>query len=224
MIVNLFKKILYSFYHCSSNKRYVSYLRKKGAEIGQGTVFLSPRKTFFDYGRSSYITIGKSCVICSGVTILAHDYSWSVLVKSHNLLYPSGGGPVVIGDNCFIGVNAMVLRNVSLGNNVIVAAGAVVTKSFGSNVVIGGNPAKEICSLDEYMERRKNSYINELKSNIQYIKKKFGRDPTEGELKNFCSLWSADERKMLAVSADEYKSCLKEKPLFENFEQMLNNL
>lgn len=118
----------------------------------------------------------------------------------------------------------MILRNVSLGNNVIVAAGAVVTKSFGSNVVIGGNPAREICSLDEYMERRKNSYIDELKSNIQYIKKKFGRNPTEGELKNFSSLWSLDERKMLAVSTDEYKACLKEKPLFESFEQMIDNL
>ena len=50
--------------------------------------------------------------------------------------------PIKIGDNCWIGGHAVINPGVILGNNVVVASGAVVTKSFGDNVVIGGNPAK----------------------------------------------------------------------------------
>lgn len=49
--------------------------------------------------------------------------------------------PILIGDNCWIGGHATINPDVQLGDNVVVASGAVVTKSFGANVVIGGNPA-----------------------------------------------------------------------------------
>ena len=55
------------------------------------------------------------------------------------------GKPITIGDNCWIGGSATIVPGVTLGNNVVVAAG--VTKSFGDNVVIGGNPAKIIKEL-----------------------------------------------------------------------------
>ena len=50
--------------------------------------------------------------------------------------------PVSIGDNCWIGGHATINPGVTLGDNVVVASGAVVTKCFGDNVIIGGNPAK----------------------------------------------------------------------------------
>lgn len=52
--------------------------------------------------------------------------------------------PIIIGNNCWIGGHATINPGVKLGHNVVVASGAVVTKSFGDNVVIGGNPAKVI--------------------------------------------------------------------------------
>ncbi|WP_339813384.1 DapH/DapD/GlmU-related protein [uncultured Imperialibacter sp.] len=55
--------------------------------------------------------------------------------------------PVMIGDDVWIGANAVILKGVSLGNRVIVGAGSVVTKSFPADTVIGGNPAKIIKSL-----------------------------------------------------------------------------
>jgi maltose O-acetyltransferase len=55
--------------------------------------------------------------------------------------------PVTIGDNCWIGGGAIINPGVSIGNNVVVASGAVVTKSFGDNVLIGGCPAKVIKKL-----------------------------------------------------------------------------
>ncbi|HAU27266.1 MAG TPA: maltose O-acetyltransferase, partial [Alteromonas australica] len=56
--------------------------------------------------------------------------------------------PITIGDNCWIGGMAVINPGVTLGNNVVVASGAVVTKSFGSNLVIGGNPARIIKTID----------------------------------------------------------------------------
>lgn len=59
--------------------------------------------------------------------------------------------PIVIGDNCWIGANAIILPGVSLGNHVIVGAGAVVTKSFfEDDVVIAGNPARIVKKLDRF--------------------------------------------------------------------------
>lgn len=58
------------------------------------------------------------------------------------------GAPITIGDNAWFGGGGTILPGVTLGDNVVVGAGAVVTKSFGDNVVLGGNPAKIIKMLD----------------------------------------------------------------------------
>lgn len=52
--------------------------------------------------------------------------------------------PVIIGDNVWIGMNATILKGVSIGDNSVVAAGAVVTKSVAPNTVVAGNPAVPI--------------------------------------------------------------------------------
>lgn len=69
--------------------------------------------------------------------------------------------PVVIGDNVWIGANTTILKGVSIGERTIVAAGAVVTKSFPKDVVIAGNPAKIVKKLagetdDKSAERKDN--------------------------------------------------------------------
>ena len=52
--------------------------------------------------------------------------------------------PISIGRGCWIGQNVTVLPGVTLGDNVIVGAGSIVTSSFPSNVIIAGSPAKVI--------------------------------------------------------------------------------
>lgn len=64
-------------------------------------------------------------------------------------------GKVVIGNYVYIGANALIMPGVTIGDNVLVAAGSVVTKSIPPRMVVAGNPAKIICSIDEYYERNK---------------------------------------------------------------------
>ncbi len=56
--------------------------------------------------------------------------------------------PVIIGDNVWIGMNAVILKGVHIGDNAIVAAGAVVSRSVPANVVVAGNPAVIVKQLE----------------------------------------------------------------------------
>ncbi len=80
-------------------------------------------------------------------------------------------GKVIIGDYVYIGSNALIMPGVTIGNNVLVAAGSVVTKSIPSRMVVAGNPARVICSIDEYYERNKSCNIR-TKSLSKSAKKK----------------------------------------------------
>lgn len=88
------------------------------------------------------IRFGNNCLVAPqvGIYTATHPLDPVERCKLGNEL----GKPVTIGDNCWIGGHATINPGVTLGNNVVVASGAVVTKSFGDNVVIGGNPAKII--------------------------------------------------------------------------------
>ena len=82
------------------------------------------------------IVIGDDTIFAPGVKIISADHDPADLKRWKK------EKPVVIGKNCWIGANAVILPGVELGDNVIVGAGAVVTKSFPSNVTIVGVPAK----------------------------------------------------------------------------------
>ena len=56
--------------------------------------------------------------------------------------------PIIIEDNVWITMNAIILPGVTIGKNSVIAAGSIVTKSMPSNSLIGGNPAKVIKEID----------------------------------------------------------------------------
>jgi acetyltransferase-like isoleucine patch superfamily enzyme len=100
------------------------------------TVILE-RKLHLDRLYPSGVHIGEYTLIGSGVTILSHDHCKRV--DGHPLLIDT-----YIGNRCFIAVNATILPGVHVGDEVIVGAGAVVTKNVPSNVIVAGNPARVI--------------------------------------------------------------------------------
>jgi acetyltransferase-like isoleucine patch superfamily enzyme len=88
------------------------------------------------------IVIGKFCIFAPNIGIISANHD---VYENAKHVY----GKVEIGDYCWIGMNAVILPGVKLGNFTIVAAGAVVTKSFENGYcIIGGNPAKVIKELD----------------------------------------------------------------------------
>ena len=88
----------------------------------------------------STIIIGNNCMLSSNINLRTGD-SHSIIDTKLNLrINPAQN--IFIGDHCWIGEGAKILKGVILENDVIVATGAIVSKSFPSNVLIGGIPAK----------------------------------------------------------------------------------
>ena len=119
----------------------IMYLRMVGVSIG--------KKCFISFGakidtRRGQLIIGDKCEITHGCVILSHDASAKRINRNDN-----GSGKVKIGNNVFIGVNSVILRNVTIGDNSIIGAGSIVTKDVPPNVVVVGNPAKVIRKLPE---------------------------------------------------------------------------
>lgn len=84
------------------------------------------------------IKIGKNCAISWNLTILDSDFH-NYTINNEEVLNTK---EVIIGDNVWIGNNVIILKGVKIGDNSIVAAGSVVTKSIQNNSIVGGNPAK----------------------------------------------------------------------------------
>lgn len=153
----------------AESKTYIKHLRSLGVSVGEDVVIYAPTKTLIDECYPWMITIGNHVGISEGVKILAHDYSWSVLKGAKEGVLLGASGKVSIGNNVFIGMNAVILRGVTIGNNVIIGSGSVVTKDCLENGVYAGNPAKRILELDEYLEKCRALQLKEAKElAIQY--------------------------------------------------------
>lgn len=163
----------------ASSRRYVAFLRKKGVQVGLDVRFFDPVHTFVDVTNPWLLTMGDHVSITRGVTILTHDYSWSV-VKGH----PDSRGmllgaqsPVAIGSNVFIGMNAIITRGVTIGDHVVIGAGSVVTGDCESGFVYAGNPARKLMSLEEFRDKREQQQIKEAKAVYRSFVARLGREP-----------------------------------------------
>jgi acetyltransferase-like isoleucine patch superfamily enzyme len=115
----------------------------KNILIGKN-VFFNTGCSFQDRGG---ITIGDGTMIGMNVTIATLNHGLSL--DTRNTTYPS---PVNIGENVWIGSNATILPGVTIGDNSVVAAGAVVTKDVPENTVVAGVPAKVVKKINNNLE------------------------------------------------------------------------
>ena len=100
------------------------------------------------------ISVGDDVTLASNVRILAHDAS-TAKTGVHTKV-----GIVRIGNNVFIGADSIVLCNTRIGDNVIIGAGSVVTRNIPSNSVYAGNPARFICSFEDYQKKHHENQAN----------------------------------------------------------------
>lgn len=87
------------------------------------------------------VTIGDNCMIAPKVCIYTATHPLDPELRISGLEF---GKPVTIGNNVWLGGSSVITPGVTIGDNVVVAAGAVVVKDVPNNVVVGGNPAKII--------------------------------------------------------------------------------
>lgn len=134
------------------------------------TEYLKKKNVFYSMGENCYyhtrdipsepylLSIHNNVRIAANVRIITHD-TISLMInkmdkykKKAKMSYYIGN--VEILDNVMIGANSTILYDVKIGPNALVAAGSVVTKDVPEGTVVGGNPAKVICTIDEFVEKR----------------------------------------------------------------------
>lgn len=93
------------------------------------------------------VEIGDDFVSAPGSMILAHDASLYLHVKKHRIQ------KTIIKDKVFLGAYAVVLPGVTIGEGAIIGSGAIVTSDVAPYTVVAGNPARFICTVDEYVKK-----------------------------------------------------------------------
>jgi acetyltransferase-like isoleucine patch superfamily enzyme len=96
-------------------------------------------------GCANSITIGNNVLV--GANVIITDFDWHNIDPAKRRAEVKGSKPVIINDNVFIGVNAVIWKGVTIGKNSIIGANSLVTKDVPENVIYGGNPAKQIKEL-----------------------------------------------------------------------------
>jgi acetyltransferase-like isoleucine patch superfamily enzyme len=155
------KKLLVEMNNSSDAKEIRDLLSKiTGAEIDETTTVFSP--FYINYGKHTRIgknvfinfdcvfldlggiTIEDSVLIGPKVSLLSEGHG--ITAESRQSLIPK---PILIKKNAWIGANATILPGVTIGENAIVAAGAVVSKDVPDNTIVGGVPAKIIKQIGD---------------------------------------------------------------------------
>ncbi len=229
-IILKLKKKLFSNRFTSANL--VEMLRIQGIKIGKGTYFFGPTNTVVDTQRPVLVEIGEYCKITADVKILAHDYSRSVLRMKYGDIVGEAR-KTIIKNNVFIGVNSIILPGAQIGNNVIIGAGSVVSGNIEDNVVVAGNPAKVIRTLDEHYEKRKNKYIDEAKEYAKCLHEN-GIQPTITNMGAFFPIYLERDKEILKKynintkmngdnEIDIIEKFLKSKPIYNSFEEFIED-
>lgn len=91
-------------------------------------------------------------------------------------------------------MNSVILMGAQIGNNVIVGAGSVVHGTIPDDVVIGGNPARVICTLEEHLEKRRERTSKEALLVARSYIKHYGRRPSEYDMRHFKELFGGDAK------------------------------
>lgn len=225
LIIRLFNAAYYRI--AKRNARlFEKYLRYKGIKIGNNCYWGKMNTISIDFSRPSLVEIGDNVRINYGFTLMTHDGSNMVLRRVYKD-FVSSSGHVKIGNNVYFGRWCTVLKGVTIGDNCIIGYGSIVTRDIPSNSVAIGRPAKVICTLDEYYQKRKQRHVEEAFEYARSIKERFGRRPVITDfweefplfLKGSDDVSGLPIREQYRESYPYYRE--NNKPVFDGFEDFL---
>lgn len=132
-------------------KEWAAFLKRWGGFYSMGSnCSIQTDVVFTD---PALVRLGNN-VRMSGCTVFGHDGSVNMINRAYGLKLDRVG-KIDIGSNVFVGYQAVLMPGVTIGDKVIIGAGAVVTQDVSANSVVVGVPARRVCSLDELVERLK---------------------------------------------------------------------
>jgi len=137
----------------SSEETVNNILRKLGMRIGKNSRVYTLRIP----GEAWLVRIGDNCAIGPDVTFVTHNAN---TIFQHKYETLTGFGCIDLKDNTYVGVNATIMPNVTCGPNCVIGACAVVTKDVPPDTVVAGNPARVVCTLDEYEVKCQEMHID----------------------------------------------------------------
>lgn len=212
----------------NSSESYIAYLRKLGVDIGEGTYIKSPGTVDIDRTRPSLITIGKNCFINEYFELYTHDWVTHVFINTERDFLNSSGR-VSIGNNVAFGCHVIVLKGVTIGDNCFIGANSLVTKDIPANSVVAGSPAKVIMSIDDLYKKRLAICQEEAFDYARSIQERYGRRPIPADFwEEFPLFVSGDEvnkypeipiRRQLGPIYDRYVR--EHKKIFSSFKSFL---
>lgn len=153
MTLKKFYRILYAKIVGTFNP--IKYAKKIGVNMGEnchiyGKVYWGSEPWIITLGENVYITDGVKFITHDGGTLLFRNIVSDLEITK----------PIVVGNNVYFGNNAIIMPGVIIEDNVVIGAGAVVTKSVPANSVVVGVPARIVKSMDEYLEKLKRESIH----------------------------------------------------------------
>jgi acetyltransferase-like isoleucine patch superfamily enzyme len=126
-----------------------NYAISLGVKIGKGCNISTK-----EFSSESYlIEIGDYVRVAKNVLFLTHGGIWALRKKYPELKQSDYFGKIKIGSYTYIGERAIIMPGVTIGENCIIGAATVVTKSIPSNSIVGGNPVKYIGSVDNFVKK-----------------------------------------------------------------------
>ncbi|MBI5001240.1 MAG: acyltransferase [Euryarchaeota archaeon] len=125
------------YFGCKNTRIYDSATVIGNVKLGDGC-WVGP---FVMLDGTGGLSIGNNVDFSTGVKVFSHDTVKRALTGSK---HPIEFAPVRIGNNCFIGTDAVILKGARLGDRCVVAANSLVSGRFPANTIVGGVPAKKI--------------------------------------------------------------------------------
>jgi len=145
-LLDVIERVSQKFSAIRTRRRF-EVLCARGMRIGADTQL--PASTWIDSSHCNLITIGDHCQFGEQCLILSHDAQMDEFLDAGRL------GRVVIHPWCQIGARSTIMPGVEIGPRTIVAPGSVVLRSLPPDTVCGGNPARVLATLDEYLAARR---------------------------------------------------------------------